>query len=72
MEEKMNEYLEEAKKMLKKVDKDIQELVDGEEKNKEVYLHRLNSIRESYMCIIERTENIEREIAMNLFHGGIY
>lgn len=70
MEEKIKDLLEENKKMLKKLDKEIEELL-GEEKveHKKVYLDILNCVRNNVMFSIERLEGTEKEIARGLFNG---
>ena len=70
MKEKIKDLLEENKKMLKKLDKEIEELL-GEEKinHKQVYLRILNDVRDNLMRSIERLESTEAEIARGLFNG---
>ena len=70
MEEKIKDFLEENKKMLKKLDKEIEELL-GEEKveHKRVYLCILNNVRDNVMRSIESLEGTEKEIARGLFNG---
>lgn len=70
MEEKIKDLLEENKKMLKKLDKEIEELL-GEEKveHKRVYLCILNNVRDNVMRSIESLEGTEKEIARGLFNG---
>lgn len=70
MEEKIKYLLEENKKMLKKLDKEIEELL-GEEKaeHKRVFLCILNNVRDNVMRSIESLEGTEKEIARGLFNG---
>ena len=70
MEEKIKDLLEENKKMLKKLDKEIESLLEEEKvDHKKVYLCILNDVRDNVMRSIERLECTEKEIARGLFNG---
>lgn len=70
MEEKIKDLLEENKKMLKKLDKEIENLLEEEKvEHKHIYLCIMNDVRDNVMRSIERLEGTEKEIARGLFNG---
>lgn len=71
MEERIKDLLEENKKMLKKIDKEIEGLLEEEKvEHKDVYLDILECVRCDVFHAIGKLEGTEKEIAMKMFNGG--